>query len=85
MLVKGFLRSKYDNYAYFKKTPNESIIYLVIYMDDMLIICRDMAEIDKLKDALKLEFEMNDLGAAKKILIAIDIVRDKKKGIVYWH
>ena len=32
-----------------------------IYVDDMLIICRYMADINKLKVALKSEFEMKDL------------------------
>ncbi|GJS97909.1 retrovirus-related pol polyprotein from transposon TNT 1-94 [Tanacetum coccineum] len=36
-------------------------------------------EIDKLKAQLKSEFEMKDLGAAKKIL-GMEIIRDRRKG-----
>ena len=49
-------------------------------VDDMLIIC-DMVYINELKEALKTEFEMKDLRATKRIL-GIDIVRDKKKGVL---
>ena len=48
-------------------------------MDDMLIMNKNKTEIDKLKRSLKLEFDMKDLGAAKRIL-GIDIVRERKKG-----
>lgn len=37
-------------------------------MDDILIACQDRREIDHLKGLLSSEFEIKDLGAAKKIL-----------------
>ena len=45
----------------------------------MLIMSKNMAEIDKLKKSLKLEFDMKDLRVAKRIL-GLDILRDRKKG-----
>ena len=45
----------------------------------MLIACKDKEEISKLTVYLKSEFEMKDLGAAKRIL-RIDIIKDRKKG-----
>lgn len=56
-------------------------IYLLIYVDDMLIACKDKGEISKLTITLKSEFEMKNLGAAKGIL-GIDIMRDRQKGIL---
>ena len=47
----------------------------------MLVISKDLADISSLKNALKSEFEMKDLGAAKRIL-GIDIFRDRKRGIL---
>ena len=79
MLRSGFQRSCFDSCVYFKKTEKGNLIYLLIYVDDMLVICKDMADINILKDALKSEFEMKDLGAAKRIL-GIDIIRDRKRG-----
>lgn len=45
----------------------------------MLISSRSMEENNKVKVQLSREFEMKDLGGAKKIL-RIEIVRDNKKG-----
>lgn len=39
-----------------------------IGIHNMLIASKDMVNIDKLKEMLKYEFEMKDLGNAKKIL-----------------
>lgn len=43
-------------------------MYLLIYVDDMLIVSKNMSEIIRLKTQLSGEFEMKDLGVAKKIL-----------------
>jgi len=43
-------------------------IYLLLYVDDMLIASKNRSSIDKLKVQLSLEFEMKNLGEAKKIL-----------------
>lgn len=45
----------------------------------MLITCKDKEDISKLTMYLKSEFEMKDLGEAKRIL-GINIKRDRKKG-----
>ena len=79
MMMKGFHRSKFDNCVYFKKIGDGIFIYLLIYVDNMLIICKNMAGINQPKENLKSKFEMKDLGVAKRIL-GIDILRDRKKG-----
>ncbi|GJZ40597.1 retrovirus-related pol polyprotein from transposon TNT 1-94 [Tanacetum coccineum] len=43
-------------------------IYLLLYIDEMLIACKSKAEIGSTKSLLKKEFNMKDLGEAKKIL-----------------
>ena len=73
MLSDGFKRSDYDRCVYLK-TVNGSAIYLLIYVDDMLIAVKDKSEIAKFKAQLNKEFEMKDLGAAKKIL-GVKIIR----------
>ena len=42
--------------------------FLLIYVDDMLIVAKSMSEVNKLKIFFSREFDMKDLGAAKKIL-----------------
>ncbi|GKC53956.1 retrovirus-related pol polyprotein from transposon TNT 1-94, partial [Tanacetum coccineum] len=41
-------------------------IYLLLYVDDMLIACKSKAEIGSTKSLLKKEFDMKELGEAKK-------------------
>ncbi|TXG67139.1 hypothetical protein EZV62_008414 [Acer yangbiense] len=50
-------------------------------MDDMLIASKSKVEIDRLKAQLSSEFDMKDLGEAKKIL-GIEIKRDRAKGTI---
>jgi len=39
-----------------------------LYVDDMLIASKSRSAIDKLKKDLSSEFEINDLGEARKVL-----------------
>jgi hypothetical protein len=73
--------SDYDSCVYLK-IVNDSTIYLLLYIYDMLIAAKDKSEIAKLKAQLSKEFEMKDLGAAKKIL-GMEITRDRKSGKLY--
>ena len=67
MIGAGYNRNQYDNCIYSKELPDASWIYLLLYVDDMLIAARSKAEISMLKTQLGKEFEMKDLGAARKI------------------
>jgi hypothetical protein len=55
-------------------------------MDDMLIVVKSMNEVNKLKTLLSMEFDMKDLGVAKKIL-GMDIHRDRATVRLWlsWH
>ena len=81
MLSNGFERSQYDSCVYLKFV-NGSPIYLLLYVDDMLIAAKSKKEIATLKAQLSSEFDMKDLGAAKKIL-GMEIIRDRKSGRLY--
>ena len=50
------------------KLPGGEYIYLLLYVDDMLIASKSRSVIDKLKKGLSYEFEMKDLGEVKKVL-----------------
>ena len=50
-------------------------MYLLLYVDDMLIAAKSKEEIRIVKQQLNNEFKMKDLGAAKKIL-RMEIMRD---------
>ena len=48
-----------------KKFSIGEFIILLLYVDDMLIVCRDISKTDKLKKELSKSFAMKDLGPAK--------------------
>jgi len=79
--MKGqkYKRSKYDHCVYLCKFQDGSYIYLLLYVDDMLIAAKSQIDIDRLKAQLSKEFEMKDLEEAKKIL-DMEINRYKERG-----
>jgi hypothetical protein len=60
MISNGFKRSQYDSCVYIKFV-NGSPIYLLLYVDDMLIAAKSKMEIATLKAHLSSEFEMKVL------------------------
>ncbi|KAG8501480.1 hypothetical protein CXB51_003989 [Gossypium anomalum] len=82
MTSHDFKRSSFDSCVYFKKNNDGSFVYLLLYVDDMLIAAKDKGEIRKVKAQLSEEFEMKDLGPAKKIL-GMEILRDRKTSKLY--
>ncbi|KAG8481151.1 hypothetical protein CXB51_025916 [Gossypium anomalum] len=82
MTSHDFKRSSFNSCVYFKKNSDGSFVYLLLYVDDMLIAAKDKGEIRKVKAQLNEEFEMKDLGPAKKIL-GMEILRDRKTSKLY--
>ena len=76
MIYHDFKRYSFDSYVYFKRCNDESFMYLLLYVDDMLIAATSKEEIRTIKPKLNNEFEMKDLGAAKKTL-GMEILRDR--------
>ncbi|GJU30207.1 retrotransposon protein, putative, ty1-copia subclass [Tanacetum coccineum] len=81
MLSNRFKRSSYDNSVYYMSYVQGDYIYLLLYVDDMLIACKSKAKIRSTKSLLKKEFDIKELGEAKKIL-GIEIARDRNRKIL---
>lgn len=79
MIDHGYSRSNFDSCVYFKKLSDGSYLYVLLYVDDMLIVANNISKISKLKSQLNSEFEMKDLGVARKIL-GMEIHRDRQIG-----
>ena len=77
MIQKGFTRCEYDCCVYLK-VEHGSYLYLLLYVDDILIAAEKKSDVDKVKLLLSKEFDMKNLGAAKKILGMV-IKRDRSK------
>ncbi|KAH9724437.1 Integrase catalytic domain-containing protein [Citrus sinensis] len=82
MVSKGYHKSKYDSCVYFGRSDQCGVAYLLLYIDDMLIASKHKLEIERLKNMLKAEFEMKDLGNAKRIL-RMDITRYRSAGTLF--
>ena len=59
-----------------QKFSNDDFIILLLYVDDMLIVGRNVSRINNLKKELSKSFAMKDLGPAKQIL-GMKIVRER--------
>ena len=76
MIKIGYRRCEYDYCTYMRSLDDGSFIFLLLYVDDMLITAKSIMEVNKLKVLLSREFDMKDLGATKKIL-GMEIRRDR--------
>ena len=57
------------------------MVFLVIYVDDILLIGNDVETLSNVKKWLAEEFQMKDLGKASYIL-GIQIIRDRKNKLL---
>ncbi|KAE8653948.1 hypothetical protein F3Y22_tig00117056pilonHSYRG00559 [Hibiscus syriacus] len=76
MIKIGYNRCEYDCCVYVKSLDDGSFIFLLLYVDDMLIVAKNIDDVIGLKTLLSQEFDMKDLDAAKKIL-GMEICRDR--------
>ena len=80
VLSLGFSRCEHDYCVYVKDVDEEDALYLLLYVDDMLIASRSMDAMKRLKRALSSEFVMKNLDLVEKIL-RMEICRDRCKGV----
>jgi hypothetical protein len=78
MVQIGYTHCEYDCCVCVRIFDDGSYLFLLLYVDDMLIAAKSMCEVKRLKSLLHKEFEMKDLGAAKKIL-GMEIRRDREE------
>ena len=71
-----FTRSEFDHCMFISRSGS-NVVIIVIYVDDLLLFSNDRASLDKAKQLLTKEFDMKDLGTAKRYL-GINITRDRK-------
>jgi hypothetical protein len=76
----GFKENEEDNciYAMFK---NGKFIFLILYVDDILLTSSDVNLLLETKKFLSSNFDMKDLGEASFIK-GIEIHRDRRKGVL---
>ena len=67
---------EYDCCVYTKSLDDGSFIFLLLYVDDMLISAKNLHDVLELKALLGKEFDIKDLGATKRI-IGMEIHMDR--------
>ena len=65
----------------YKKVSGNSIAFLILYVDDILLIGNDVEFLDSIKGYLNKIFSMKDLGEAAYIL-GIKIYRDRSRRLI---
>ena len=68
MISYDFKRSSFDSCVYFKQCNDESFLYLLLYVDDILIATKSNEEIRTIKAQLNNEFEIKDLEQSRRYL-----------------
>ena len=78
-VVKGFGFIKNEEEAcVYKKVSGSSVVFLILYVDDILLIGNNIPMLESVKTSLKNSFSMKDLGEAAYIL-GIKIYRDRSR------
>lgn len=75
LLSKGFKQSQSDN-SLFTKCTNSSFTYILVYVDDLILVGNNIMEITQIKEFLHNTFKIKDLGHLKYFL-GLEIARSK--------
>ena len=76
----GFIKNEQESCVY-KKESGSSLVFPILYVDDILLIGNDITMLESVKTSLKNSFSMKDLGEAAYIL-GIKIYRDRSKRLI---
>jgi len=78
MCEHGYKKTTSDHSVFVKRFANNDFIILLLYVDNMFIVGKDIFMINRLKKQLSESFAMKNMGTAKKIL-GIRIMCDRQK------
>lgn len=67
MIEYGFQRCEADNCLYVRYGSDDSV-HLLLFMNDVLIIAKNLNSAEMIKRMLQLEFQMQNLGEAEVFL-----------------
>lgn len=60
MIQIGYSRYKYDFFVYYRVFEDDSYIFLMLYVDNMLVAVKNINKVDRLKLLLRIKFDMKD-------------------------
>jgi len=81
-VVKGFgFHQNEEEPCVYKKESGSAVVFLILYVDDILLIGNDIPMLQSVKTSLNNSFSMKDLGEAAYIL-GIKIYRNRSKRLI---
>ena len=78
----GFTQGPADPCVFIRKEDTLTII--AVHVDDLMILAKNISEMERLKDGLKLQFKMKDMGQLH-YYVGVCIVQDKENKQVFLH
>ena len=78
----GFTQASADPCVFIRKKDTLTII--AIHVDDLMILAKNILEMQRLKNSLKVQFKMKDMGELH-YYVGVCIVQDKEMKQVYLH
>jgi hypothetical protein len=79
LIELGFTPLHSDNCVYVQRKEQQPVIYLLLYVDDLILICKEVSRLELVKKELMRHFDMKDMGEAHFIL-GLQIHRDRANG-----
>ena len=76
----GFIQT-FEEACIYKKVSGSSVAFLILYVDDILLIGNDIKFLDSIKGYVNKSSSMKDLGEAAYIL-GIKIYRDRSSHLI---
>ncbi|KAG8497290.1 hypothetical protein CXB51_008531 [Gossypium anomalum] len=76
MTSRHYTQGQADHTLFYKHSDNGKCCILIVYVDDIILTGDDSIEIDRLKEFLSLEFQLNDLGNLRYFL-GMEVARSK--------
>ena len=80
-IALGQVEKSLDEPCVYKKIQGIVVVFLVLYVDDILLIGNSVKVLSYVKGYLKKQFDMKDLGEANYIL-GIKLLRDQKNKVL---
>jgi hypothetical protein len=81
-VVKGFgFRQNEEEPCVYQKASGSTVVFLILYVDDILLIGNDNPMLQSVKTSLNNSFSLKDLGEAAYIL-GIKIYRDRSRRLI---
>ncbi|XP_042489962.1 uncharacterized protein LOC122069943 [Macadamia integrifolia] len=81
LVVNGYLRPSMTERCIYLKVSGSNFIFLVLYVDDILLASNDLGLLKDTKSFLSENFEMKDMGLTS-FVIGIEMYRDRSRRLL---